>query len=56
MLKQIADNLSRRLLQVCTRRMWHERAAQWQDAYDRRGTGSTFVRAWIIDETDSGLE
>ena len=43
-----ADNLSRRLLQVCTRRMWHERSAQWQDAYDKRGTGSTFVRARII--------
>ena len=43
-----AENLGRRLLQVCTRRMWHERAAQWQDAYYRRGTGSTFVRARII--------
>ena len=43
-----ADNLGRRLLQVCTRRMWHERAAQWQDAYDKHGTGSTFVRARII--------
>ena len=44
----LADNLGRRLLQVCTRRMWHERAAQWQDAYDKHGTGSTFVRARII--------
>ena len=43
-----ADNLGRRLLQVCTRRMWHERATQWQDAYDKHGTGSTFVRARII--------
>ena len=43
-----ADNLGRRLLQVCTRRMWHERAAQWRDAYDKHGTGSTFVRARII--------
>ena len=43
-----ADNLGRRLLEVCTRRMWHERAAQWQDAYDKHGTGSTFVRARII--------
>ena len=43
-----ADNLGRRLLQVCTRRMWHERAPQWQDAYDKRGAGSTFVRARII--------
>ena len=45
-----ADNLSRRLLEVCTRRLWHERAAQWQDAYYRRGTGSTFVRARIISD------
>jgi len=43
-----ADNLSRRLLEVCTRRVWHERAAQWREAYDKHGTGSTFVRARII--------
>ncbi len=43
-----ADNLSPRLLEVCTRRVWRERAAQWQDAYDKHGTGSTFVRARII--------
>jgi hypothetical protein len=28
--------------------VWHERAGQWQDAYDKHGTGSTFVRARII--------
>lgn len=44
----LADNLSRRMLEICTRRMWHERAAQWQDAFDKSGTGSTFVRARII--------
>ena len=43
-----ADNLGRRLLEVCTRRMRHERAEQWQDAYIEHGTGSTFVRARII--------
>ena len=43
-----ADNLSRRLLKLCTRRVWHERAVQWDDAYYKRGTGSTFVRARII--------
>ena len=43
-----ADNLGRRLLEVCTRRVWHERMAQWQDAYVKHGTGSTFVRARII--------
>lgn len=43
-----ADNLGRRLREVCTRRVWHERAVQWDDAYYKRGTGSTFVRARII--------
>jgi len=43
-----AGNLGRRLLELSTRRMWRERAGQWQDAYDKRGTGSTFVRARII--------
>ena len=43
-----AENLSPRLLKVCTRRMWRERAAQWRDAYRKRGTRSTFVRARII--------
>lgn len=43
-----ADNLGRRLLELCTRRVWHEHATQWQDAYDKHGTGSTFVRARII--------
>ncbi|MBV8416835.1 MAG: hypothetical protein JO251_16650 [Verrucomicrobia bacterium] len=43
-----ADNLGRRLLALCTRRAWRERVAQWQDAYNKHGTGSTFVRARII--------
>ena len=43
-----ADNLGRQLLEVCTRRVWDERAAQWEDAYYKRGTGSTFIRARII--------
>ena len=43
-----ADNLGRRLLDLCTRRMRNERVAQWQDAYNKRGTGSTFERAQII--------
>ena len=45
-----ADNLGSRLLEVCTRRVWHERAVQWQDAYYKRGTGSTFLRARIISD------
>ena len=43
-----ADNLGRRLIEVCTRRVWRERVVQWQDAYYKRGPGSTFVRARII--------
>jgi hypothetical protein len=43
-----AESLGRRLLEVSTRRLWLERSAQWQQAYDKRGTGSTFVRARII--------
>lgn len=44
----LADNLGSRLLDVCTRRVWHERGVQWHNAYYKRGTGSTFVRARII--------
>ncbi|MDE0669701.1 MAG: hypothetical protein OXI48_11835 [bacterium] len=43
-----ADNLARRLLEVCTRRVRDERAEQWQDAYFKHGIRSTFVRARII--------
>ena len=38
----------RRVVEACTRRERHERAAQWQDAHDKRGSGSTFVRAQFI--------
>ena len=44
----LADRLSGRLLEVCTRRVWKEREVQWRDAYYKRGTGSTFERARII--------
>lgn len=43
-----ADDIGRRLLALCTRRVWHERAARWQDAYYKHGAGSTSVRARII--------
>ena len=45
-----ADNLSRQLLTLCTRRVWRERAARWRDAYAKSGIGSTFVRARIISD------
>lgn len=44
----LADNLGRRLLELCTRRVWIEREKKWRQAYDERGRGSTFVRARII--------
>lgn len=43
-----ADNLGRRLLELCTRRVRDQHAAQWESAYYKRGTGSTFERARII--------
>lgn len=43
-----AASLSGRLLDLCTRRLWQEHALQWQNAYDKHGSGSTFVRARII--------
>lgn len=45
-----ADNLARRFLSLATRRVWRERTTEWQTAFDKRGSGSTFERAQIIDE------
>ena len=42
--------LTGRLLELATRRVWTERAAEWQEALNQSGTGSTFVRAKIIAE------
>ena len=41
-------SLNGRLLDLCTRRLWQEHAVQWRDAYQKHGSGSTFVRARII--------
>jgi len=46
----LADNISRRLLGLASRRLWRQRIREWQSAYDKRGTGSSFVRARIIDQ------
>ena len=43
-----ADNMAKRLLGLTSRRLWQDRSAEWQEAYDKHGTGSTFVRAKII--------
>lgn len=45
-----AEYLSRRMLDAYCRRMWHDHARQRQDAYDKRGTGSTFEPAKIISD------
>jgi hypothetical protein len=44
----LADSIGKRLRELSTRRVWSERTAEWQDAYDKHGAGSTFVRARII--------
>lgn len=43
-----ADAIAKRLIELASRRVWRERAGEWQGAYDKRGSGSTFVRARII--------
>ncbi len=44
----LADNLAKRVLRLATQRVWSEHASEWQNAYDKSGKGSTFVRARII--------
>ena len=44
----LAENVSRRMLDLATRRISGQRVREWQDAYDKRGVGSTFDRARII--------
>jgi hypothetical protein len=43
-----ADAIARRLLVLATRRVWKEKGREWQNAYDKQGKGSTYVRADII--------
>ena len=44
----LADRISKKLVDLATRRMRMERVADWQSAYNKHGRGSTFVRATII--------
>lgn len=41
----IRQEVFRRLHELCTKRVLDERIKGWADAYDRRGAGSTRVRA-----------
>ncbi len=45
---RFAQSISKKALDLATRRLRDEHVPQWQEAYARRGTGSTFVRAAII--------
>ncbi len=44
----LAKGLSQRVLDLASRRIRAERVAQWQDAYNESGSGSSFRRARII--------
>jgi hypothetical protein len=44
----LADAIGRRLLDLATQRVWKDRGREWQNAYNKHGRGSTFVRADII--------
>ena len=46
----IAEDLSRRLLDLASRRVKSERLADWRSAYDESGPRSTFRRAKLIAE------
>jgi hypothetical protein len=43
-----AQAISSRVLELAARRLRQEHVPEWQDAYNRRGTGSTYQRAAII--------
>jgi energy-coupling factor transporter ATP-binding protein EcfA2 len=46
----IAEDLSRRLLELASRRVKSERLSDWRNAYDESGPRSTFRRAKLIAE------
>ena len=46
----LADRISKKLVDLSTRRMRFERVAEWQSAYNKQGRGSTFARATAIAE------
>ena len=47
---EISAKLTGQLLDLASRRIWTDRYQEWQDAYNQFGTGSTYVRAKIIEE------
>ena len=47
---RLADVAAKRMLDIATRRVWHERMPEWQSAFAEHGTGSSFRRARTIGE------
>ena len=45
----LAENLSSRVMELAIRRVWLMSVSEWARAYRLAGTGSTFVRARVID-------
>lgn len=45
----LAEAMGRHLRDLSTRRIWQDRISEWERAYYKSGTGSTFVRADIIE-------
>ena len=48
--RRIAEELSRRLIELASRRVRTERLAEWRQAFDESGAGSTYRRANLIAE------
>jgi hypothetical protein len=46
----LSAKLTGQLLDLASRRIWTDRYQEWQDAYSLSGTGSTFVRAKMIED------
>jgi hypothetical protein len=44
----LAENISRRMVELSSRRVRQERQGEWQNAYTQRGRGSSYARATII--------
>ncbi len=47
---ELSAKLTGQLLDLVSRRVWADRSEEWQHAYNQSGTGSTYVRAKIIEE------
>ena len=47
---RITENVGRRILDLAGRRIRIERMKEWQEAYAKRGMGSTYLRANVIAE------